>query len=119
MHPCMTFGARFGRLMACRVVVLLWCRGHVLLQGGDLPSPAALRRSVGAANPDAKKKKRRAGLILVFSRLDELSGGSEGGASTQARGDVPSFWRDLHRPGDCRAAGNDVVHPTPARRAAP
>ena len=48
---------------------------------------------------------------FVFSELDELSGGREGGASTRAPDDVPSFLPNLHRPGDCRAAGNDALHP--------
>ena len=52
MHACMTFAAGFGRLMACCVIVVLWYRGHVLLQGGNLPSPTALRRFVDAAKPD-------------------------------------------------------------------
>ena len=86
MHPCMTFGARFGRLMACRVVVLLWCRGHVLLQGGDLPSPAALRRSVGAANPDAKKKEKAGRTHSCVFQAGRTLGRQRGGSVDSSPG---------------------------------
>ncbi len=30
MHPYMTYGAGFGRLMACLVIVVLWCRALII-----------------------------------------------------------------------------------------
>ena len=63
-------------------------------------------------------KERGRTRCLLCSELDERSGGRETGASTHAPDDVPSSSPNLHRPGDCLAAGNDALHPTPARSAA-
>lgn len=51
----------------------------------------------------------------MFSELNELSGRREGGASTRALDDVPSFSANLHRARAGRAVRKDALLASPAR----
>jgi hypothetical protein len=91
-------------------------RRAVLTGGTFFFTVVTYRRWPLFADPRVRRMLGRVIRLICFvsSELDELLGG---GASREAAGDVPPFSPNLHRPGDCRAVGNDALPAAAARGA--